>query len=135
MQNIASLSIALVLFNFGFARSGAETKEEKQKASDDLLGVSGNRSQALELSVFIPHNTISDPGCESTKVLALDEPIVYLTVSARASVSLLGSVEALHVVMNWQRPKKEDASPSEGDGDWIGLFDSAVGVGDTLNGE
>ena len=76
---------------------------------------------------------ISDPGCESTKVLALDEPIVYLTVSARASVSLLGSVEALHVVMNWQRPKKEDAS-SEGD-DWIGLFDSAVDVGDTLNGE
>ena len=75
---------------------------------------------------------ISDPGCESTKVLALDEPIVYLTVSARASVSLLGSVEALHVVMNWQRPKKENASS---EGDWIGLFDSAVGVGDTLNGE
>ena len=77
-------------------------------------------------------NLLLDPGCESTKVLALEEPIVYLTVSARASVSLLGSVEALHVVMNWQRPKKkEDAS----EGDWIGLFDSAVGAGDTLNGE
>ena len=63
-------------------------------------------------------------------MLALDEPIVYLTVSARASVSLLGSVEALHVVMNWQRPKKEDAER-----DWIGLFDSAVGVGHALNGE
>ena len=66
--------------------------------------------------------------------MALEEPIVYLTVSARASVSLLGSVEALHIVMNWQRPRKEAAS--EGDwGDWVGLFDSVVGVGDVINGE
>ena len=78
-------------------------------------------------------NLLLDPGCESTKVLALEEPLVYLTVSARASVSLLGSVEALHVVMNWQRPKKKEEDASEGD--WIGLFDSAVGAGDTLNGE
>ena len=72
---------------------------------------------------------IADPGCESTKVLDLDEPLVYLTVSARASVSLLGSVEAQHIVMNWQRPKERSK------GDWVGLFDSAVGVGEVLNGE
>ena len=59
----------------------------------------------------------------------LDEPLVYLTVSAHASVSLLGSVEAQHIVMNWQRPKERSK------GDWVGLFDSAVGVGEVLNGE
>ena len=56
---------------------------------------------------------------------------MYLTVSARASVSLLGSVEAQHIVMNWQRPKKVETS----EGDWVGLFDVAVGAGDILNGE
>ena len=59
----------------------------------------------------------------------LDEPLVYLTVSARASVSLLGSVEAQHVVMNWQRPKERSKW------DWVGLFNSAISVGDILNGE
>ena len=46
MHNAVSLSIAFVLFNnCGIVRSGDETKEQKQEASeadaDDLLGVRG----------------------------------------------------------------------------------------------
>jgi hypothetical protein len=78
----------------------------------------------MKIKVFV-----SDPECESVKVLPLDEPLVYLTVSALASVNLFGKRDTLHLVMNWQKPK--DAIKQMVNKDWVGLFDKDP---NTMNG-
>ena len=83
-----------------------------------------NEKQKYEIKYLISFTThasfqfsIPDPQCKSDIALELDVPLVYLTVSAKASVSWIGSVDSRHLVLNWQRPKVVNST------DWVGIFD------------
>ena len=72
---------------------------------------------------------LGHPHCDSAKIISLEKPLVYLTVSPRSRVSWLGRVDTRHLVLHWQAPKHVTKR------DWIGLFSMDIAKMTNITGK